>query len=123
MTNNAAARASTELGEGGGAAGDDAIPRAITSANCLAEDPPVGAQKWLGNVQQSTDDQHAFYDRSLGDTTRGTPSAGPNRLLTASNRRLAPTSPVKGDLEVGYDPAGNVNDLVHRSRSSLADNV
>jgi RHS repeat-associated protein len=69
---------------------------------------------WLGNISQSTDDQQAFFDRSSGDRTHGTATAGPHRIVSASNRSLAPTSTRKGDLSVGYDEAGNVTGLIVR---------
>jgi RHS repeat-associated protein len=73
---------------------------------------------WLGNLSQTTDDQQAFWDRSTGDRTLGFPTSGPNQVRSASNRNLAPTSPARGDLSVGYDLGGNVTDLVVRRDGS-----
>jgi RHS repeat-associated protein len=73
---------------------------------------------YLGNTTQATDDQQAFWDRSTGDRTFGTATAGPNRILSASNRTLAPTSTRKGDLSAGYDLTGNTTGLVVRRDGS-----
>jgi RHS repeat-associated protein len=69
---------------------------------------------WLGNIRQSTDEQHGFWDRSTGDRSHGTSSSGPHQLRSASNRALAPGSTRKGDLDASYDPAGNLIALIIR---------
>jgi RHS repeat-associated protein len=68
----------------------------------------------LGNIQQSTDDSQGFWDRSTGVRGHGTPTAGPNQVLSASNRALAPAGAQAGDLSAAYDPAGNLTDLIVR---------
>jgi RHS repeat-associated protein len=69
---------------------------------------------WLGSPETSNDDTEAFWDRSLGQTARGTPAAGPHQVRAASNRATAPASPRKGDLEVQYDASGNITALAVR---------
>ncbi|MDH5676854.1 MAG: M15 family metallopeptidase [Myxococcales bacterium] len=68
----------------------------------------------LGNLEQSTDDQSGFWDRSTGERQHGTPTAGPHQLKAASNRGIAGGSPNAGDLDLAYDAAGNVTDLIVR---------
>ncbi len=68
----------------------------------------------LGNMRKTTDDAQGFFDRSLGAITQGSTTAGPHRLLTASNRSTAPSSTRKGDLDVEYDDGGNVTDIIIR---------
>jgi RHS repeat-associated protein len=68
----------------------------------------------LGNITESADDQNGFQDRSLGTQEHGSPDLGPHQLLSATNRAIAPTSLNQGDLETGYDAAGNLTDLVIR---------
>jgi RHS repeat-associated protein len=72
----------------------------------------------LGNFTQTTDDQSAFWDRSLGAVSMGTPANGPDQIRSASNRSLAPSSANKGDLSVSYDSAGNVARLIVRRDST-----
>ncbi len=68
----------------------------------------------LGNTILTTDDASGFLDRSLGNVSNGTSSAGPHQLTSASNRALSPTSPRKGDLSAAYDAAGNLVTLITR---------
>lgn len=70
------------------------------------------AYDYLGNTTQSTDDAGGFFDRSLGAIQNGSATAGPNRLLSASDRTT--TSTRKGDLATNYDAAGNLTGLVTR---------
>jgi RHS repeat-associated protein len=72
------------------------------------------AYDYLGNFSQTTDDQAAFWDRSLGDVTTGTPTSGPHQIRSASNRSLAASSTRKGDLSASYDAAGNLQRLIVR---------
>lgn len=67
---------------------------------------------WLGNVQQTTDNESGFWDRSLGTVISGTATDDPNQIKTASNRTLASGSTRKGDLAVASDAAGNYTDLI-----------
>src|SRR5262249_41935474 len=72
----------------------------------------------MGNYVQPTDDQSGFWDRSLGNVTVGTPTSGPNQILSASNRTLSPSSTKKSDLSVAYDPASNLLRLIVRRDGS-----
>lgn len=72
------------------------------------------AYDWLGNIQTTTDNENGFWDRSLGATTMGTPTSGPNQVRSASNRTTAPSSTRKGDLSVAADAAGNYSDFIIR---------
>jgi len=67
----------------------------------------------LGNQIRTTDDAGGFYDRSLGLLSYGTPSRGPHQLTKASNRTVASGSRL-GDLDIAYDAAGNMTDMVVR---------
>jgi len=58
------------------------------------------AYDWLGNTQATDDDQHAFWDRSLGTVQNGTPEEGAYKLKGASNGN--------GSLTADYDAAGNL---------------
>lgn len=69
---------------------------------------------WLGNVQATSDTDNGFWDRSLGATTVGTATNGPNRLVSASNRSTAASSTRKGDLSLASDASGNFTDLIVR---------
>jgi len=48
---------------------------------------------WLGNTIQTDDDQHAFYDRSLG-------------AITNDVYQMKGTVSGSDNLEAGYDEAG-----------------
>jgi RHS repeat-associated protein len=67
----------------------------------------VGSQSytydWRGNIYTSDDDEHAFFDRSLGKVVNG---PGGNRLLSANNG--------KGSLVTTHDDAGNLGTVVAR---------
>jgi hypothetical protein len=65
-------------------------------------------------VQQTTDNESGFWDRSLGNVVSGTATSGPNQIRTASNRTLAPGSSRKGDLSVATDATGNFTELIVR---------
>jgi len=59
---------------------------------------------YLGNVVQSDDDQHAFYDRSLATVQYGSAAQYPNRLLAAN-------SPGGDTVTASYDAGGNLEEL------------
>jgi RHS repeat-associated protein len=65
---------------------------------------------WLGNTTHSDDDQHAFYDRSMGTISNGAGGSGgsvgkPYQMVAASQ----PTAANNGSIvNVGYDETGNV---------------
>ncbi|MBI5535278.1 MAG: VCBS repeat-containing protein [Deltaproteobacteria bacterium] len=62
---------------------------------------------WLGNISESDDDKHAFYDRSLGTNTHGALNdTGPYQLQSADN--TSKTGGRTGHLEAQYDPSGNL---------------
>ncbi|MDD9938050.1 MAG: RHS repeat-associated core domain-containing protein, partial [Myxococcales bacterium] len=67
---------------------------------------------WLGNIEEAGDDRDGFWDRSTGDRAHGTASAGPHRLQSATNRATGSAS--QGDLDIAYDAAGNLTDLIVR---------
>jgi len=70
---------------------------------------------WLGNTSRTTDDANGFYDRSIGQVTNGTASAGPYQLRTASNRAPFGSGGARaGDLDARYDETGNLTDLIVR---------
>ena len=56
---------------------------------------------WLGNTATATDDQSAFYERSLGTITNT--GGGPDQLLGASQSGR--------NLSASYDTAGNLTSL------------
>ncbi|MBX3212311.1 MAG: hypothetical protein KF850_09785 [Labilithrix sp.] len=63
----------------------------------------------VGNTIATDDDQHGFYDRSLGTITNGPANAGPYQL------KQAQTSGIRGgDLSAAYDDAGNLVSLALR---------
>lgn len=65
---------------------------------------------WLGNATNTDDDQHAFYDRSMGAISNGAGGSGgsvgkPYQIVAASQT----TTPHNGSIvNVAYDVAGNV---------------
>jgi len=71
------------------------------------------AYDWLGNTVDTDDDQHGFYDRSLGVVT----NEG-YKLTAASNEST--NAPHRGHLDAQYDRAGNLVALdVHREGPCL----
>ncbi len=78
------------------------------------------AYDWKGDSVSGDDDEHAFYDRSLGAVTNGAASAGPYQLASASNRAVSGVSTRAGDLAAQYDAAGELTGLVlHRDGGCL----
>ena len=79
--------------------------------------PRVGLQTftydWMGNTTQTTDDQHLFYDRSLGTIVNGTNGQQPNQLSSASPICASPPcgSPSES-VSTTYDAAGNLQNLL-----------
>jgi RHS repeat-associated protein len=60
---------------------------------------------FLSNTTQTSDDAHAFYDRSLGAITNGTSQQSPNQILSALS--------ASGEtLTAHYDSSGDLEDLV-----------
>lgn len=76
------------------------VSRSSAAARVVAQ---TFGYDWLGNVQSSTDNESLFYDRSLGNATYGSATAGPNQLLAASGSG--------GSLQAHYDEAGNLAGL------------
>jgi RHS repeat-associated protein len=64
-----------------------------------------------GNVGTSDDDAHAFYARSLGTVQEGTPANGIDQLRGTTD----------GAIASRYDEAGNLIDLVVRSKVPCTD--
>jgi RHS repeat-associated protein len=62
------------------------------------------AYDWLGNTTSTDDDQHAFYDRSLGTVGNGTTKR--YQLDGANNTGSSGTR--NGSLSATYDDAGNL---------------
>jgi RHS repeat-associated protein len=63
---------------------------------------------WLGNTSSSDDNEHAFFDRSLGTVTN---SPGVNRLVSATNG--------KANVATTYDDAGNLTVVMARQNGAL----
>ncbi len=65
---------------------------------------------WLGNTSSTDDDDHGFFDRSIGSVTNS--STKPYQLDTASNE-TTPGSPInkEGNVATAYDAAGNLTRL------------
>lgn len=69
---------------------------------------------WLGNTDDSDDDEHGFYDRSLGTVENGGATEasnvpqGPYQLTRANNLGQ---SDMDGSLQTAYDETGNLTDL------------
>ncbi len=69
---------------------------------------------WLGNTSQSDDDQHVYFDRSLGAVTNGTTGtdgAKPYRFASAAPISGQSTLPYVGysyAQNITYDAAGNL---------------
>jgi RHS repeat-associated protein len=74
---------------------------------------------WLGNTANTDDDQHVFYDRSLGAITNNTAQGRPYQLAGASQAQSGGTQ--NGYLKggAGYDAAGNLT-AVTVSQSTTA---
>ncbi|GAB5547643.1 MAG: hypothetical protein SangKO_074030 [Sandaracinaceae bacterium] len=77
---------------------------------------------WLGNMQEWTDDAHAFYERSLGDIENGADRAAherPAALHLATDIRQSSQPPVSIDVgadrggwvELTYGQSGNVVEM------------
>ncbi|HEY5955401.1 MAG TPA: RHS repeat-associated core domain-containing protein, partial [Polyangiaceae bacterium] len=65
---------------------------------------------WLGNLSESDDDAHGFYDRSIG-TQAHSNSGKPYQLSGANNTTQAASSGYKGNVTTVYDAAGNLTRL------------
>ncbi|MCW5831287.1 MAG: hypothetical protein KIS78_02370 [Labilithrix sp.] len=71
------------------------------------------AYDFLGNVTASADDANAYYDRSLGTVTHGSPTNGPNQIRSADG--ITATHDVSGNLvelkvsRLGICPSGGVS--------------
>ena len=74
---------------------------------------------WLGNMQEWTDDAHAFYERSLGDIENGADRATPDRPAalhfatdirqsSAAPSAFEPSTDRGGYVEVDYGEDGDV---------------
>jgi RHS repeat-associated protein len=92
------------------ASGDDSFPYLLPLANRVASQ--TFTYDWLDNVRLSDDDQHAAPDRSFGTATYATAassmlSAQPNHLTGA-----AQAGPNGASIQVGYDYAGNTNEII-----------
>ncbi|MCW5809571.1 MAG: VCBS repeat-containing protein [Labilithrix sp.] len=64
----------------------------------------------VGNTTSSDDDEHSFYDRSLGTVTNGVASAGPYQLKQAAQG----SGTRAGELTSAYDAAGHLVSLALR---------
>jgi len=62
------------------------------------------AYDWLGNTTTTDDDQHAFYDRSLGTVGNGTTK----RYQLDGANNTGSTGTRNGSLSATYDAAGNL---------------
>ncbi len=67
---------------------------------------------WLGNTTKTDDDAHGFYDRSLGAITNDTAAGKPYQLKSASNEAIPGVGSRDGHLDVTYDDAGNLTELI-----------
>jgi RHS repeat-associated protein len=82
---------------------------------------------WLGNTTRTDDDQHAFWDRSLGDVTNNPTTNNPNAnkpyQFSSAIQPVAAGS-YSGSLTAAntfYDPAGNLTGLqLARSATNCA---
>ncbi|WP_394834944.1 hypothetical protein LVJ94_51440 [Pendulispora rubella] len=70
---------------------------------------------WQGNLVNSDDDAHAFFDRSMGSAMHGTASNGPNRVSSA---KLG-----EGKLDASYDAAGNLARMLVTKKGPAGDNI
>ena len=78
------------------------------------------AYDWLGNLSQSDDDLHGFYDRSIGDN-RHDNAGKPYQLTRADNMSLSDGS-YSGELRAEYDVTGNMTSLtVRRDAGCIGD--
>jgi RHS repeat-associated protein len=65
---------------------------------------------WLGNATQSDDDQHVYFDRSLGNITNGTAGVKPYQL-TQTTPVPAGVKYGGGTATVNYDAAGALSEM------------
>ncbi|MCB9575836.1 MAG: VCBS repeat-containing protein [Polyangiaceae bacterium] len=83
-------------------------PRHMRPMQQIQYDTRVGWQTfdydWKGNTSETQDDQHGFYDRSLGPITNST--AKPYQLDSASNKTGQGTR--EGAVQTAYDEMGNL---------------
>ncbi|HBQ17788.1 MAG TPA: hypothetical protein DEF51_43895 [Myxococcales bacterium] len=103
-------------------------PMRTTPAPMAAALPPERVRSltwqydWLGNMQEWTDDAHAFYERSLGDIENGADRAAherPAALHLATDIRQSSQPPVSIDVgedrggwvELTYGQSGNVVEM------------
>ncbi|MEQ9076577.1 MAG: RHS repeat-associated core domain-containing protein [Sandaracinaceae bacterium] len=103
-------------------------PMRTTPAPMAAALPPERVRSltwqydWLGNMQEWTDDAHAFYERSLGDIENGadrTAHERPAALHLATDIRQSSQPPVSIDVgedrggwvELTYGESGNVVEM------------
>ncbi len=70
---------------------------------------------FLGNTTASVDDKGVFWDRGLGPIVNGTPTRGPNQLVSAGATGA-------GTMNADYDPAGNLTGLTVRRDADCATN-
>jgi RHS repeat-associated protein len=81
---------------------------------------------WLGNTSKSDDDEHGFYDRSLGTIENGGVTEannvpqGPYQLTRANNLGR---SEMDGSLQTAYDATGNLTDLYVDRNGDCTTNV
>ena len=80
---------------------------------------------WLGNTSRTDDDQHAFWDRSLGDITENTATGKPYQFSSAI--QPSASSNYSGSLTSAttlYDAAGNLTGLtLARSTTNCAPGI
>src|SRR5512133_2498971 len=75
---------------------------------------------WLGNLSESDDDAHGFYDRSLGKQSHAN-TGKPYQLSSATNATHAASSGASGSTATLYDVTGNLRAMtVTRSTARLA---
>jgi RHS repeat-associated protein len=63
----------------------------------------------FGSATASDDDEHGFFDRSLGTVTNGASVGKPYQLLSATNESLSSSS--QGHLTAAYDDGGYMTGL------------
>jgi RHS repeat-associated protein len=63
---------------------------------------------WTGSTLRTDDDQHGFYDRSLGTITNGTGSGKPYQMVGAAQTGGGTRN---GQLQTTYDDSGNLVEL------------
>ena len=79
-------------------------PRADFSSGGKRVQWQTYAYDWLGNTTTTDDDQHAFYDRSLGTVGNGTTK----RYQLDGANNTGSTGTRNGSLSATYDAAGNL---------------